>query len=59
MMAIHFTAGGFMEVSGSIINCHEHSGHGTVTVKEGLIQSCNPTMMQIAAKLGWCENCEI
>ena len=47
-----FYCGGFMEVSGSIINCHEHSGHGTVTVKEGLIQSCNPTMMQIAAKLG-------
>ena len=32
-----FYCGGFMEVSGRIINCHEHSGHGTVTVKEGLI----------------------
>ena len=49
-----FYCAGFMEISGSIIGCHVMSegGHGTVTLKDGLIQSCNPTMMQIAAKLG-------
>ncbi|MBQ7500702.1 MAG: PASTA domain-containing protein, partial [Clostridia bacterium] len=34
------------------IGCHKLSGHGTVTFAEGLQQSCNPTLMQVAAKLG-------
>lgn len=37
---------------GKPISCHLHSGHGAVSFRVGLQQSCNPTLMQIAAGVG-------
>ncbi|MBQ7160852.1 MAG: PASTA domain-containing protein [Clostridia bacterium] len=34
------------------IPCHKVGGHGSVSLAEGLQQSCNPTLMEVAAKLG-------
>lgn len=34
------------------INCHKLTGHGSVTFRVGLQQSCNPTLMSIAARVG-------
>ncbi len=34
------------------IHCHKHSGHGTLPYAEGLQQSCNPILMQVAEKIG-------
>lgn len=34
------------------IGCWHKSGHGTETAKEGITNSCNPFMMQTAAKMG-------
>ena len=34
------------------IGCAETSGHGTVTFRYGLQQSCNPTLMQVAERIG-------
>lgn len=34
------------------ISCADHDGHGAVTFAVGLQQSCNPTLMQVAALLG-------
>lgn len=34
------------------ISCAKHDGHGAVTFRVGLQQSCNPTLMQVAALLG-------
>ena len=34
------------------IRCHKYSGHGTVTFRRGLQQSCNPTLMMVADALG-------
>ena len=34
------------------IACANHNGHGAVTFTTGLQQSCNPTLMQVAALLG-------
>ena len=34
------------------IHCHKTSGHGSVTFAVGLQQSCNPTLMQVAKKIG-------
>jgi len=34
------------------INCHLHSGHGAVTFRVGLQQSCNPVLMTIAQRVG-------
>ncbi len=34
------------------VNCWRSGGHGTITFRRGLQQSCNPTLMQVAAKIG-------
>jgi stage V sporulation protein D (sporulation-specific penicillin-binding protein) len=50
-----FYCAGFEEVGGYTIKCHVYStlgSHGSITLEQALMQSCNPAMMQIAAKLG-------
>lgn len=47
-----FTCWGVYNVSGIPIHCHKLSGHGKVSFARGLQQSCNPTLMQTAEKLG-------
>ena len=49
-----FTCLGQLKVDGypRPISCHDHKGHGTVTYARGLQQSCNPTLMQAAFRLG-------
>lgn len=34
------------------ISCHDHNGHGSVTFRRGLQQSCNPVLMTIAQRVG-------
>ncbi|MBO4264850.1 MAG: PASTA domain-containing protein [Clostridia bacterium] len=34
------------------VPCHKTTGHGSVTFRYGLQQSCNPTLMMTAARLG-------
>lgn len=34
------------------IRCHKHSGHGTVSFRKGLQESCNPVFMQVGARIG-------
>ncbi len=34
------------------IKCHKHEGHGAVTFRVGLQQSCNPVLMTIAQRVG-------
>ena len=43
---------GQLNVYGSIIKCHKKGGHGLLTFAGGLQQSCNPYMMELAAKIG-------
>ncbi|MBQ4562137.1 MAG: PASTA domain-containing protein [Clostridia bacterium] len=45
---------GKMDIEGydQPIHCHKTTGHGAVSYAEGLQQSCNPTLMQVAAKIG-------
>ncbi len=47
-----FYCGGKLTVADRDINCHLHSGHGTISVEEIMAQSCNPGIIQIAQKLG-------
>lgn len=42
----------FVEGYGKPIHCWRRIGHGTITFEVGLQQSCNPTLMQLAARLG-------
>ena len=49
-----FNCPGYWHVDGwsEPINCHYHAGHGTLPYRYGLQQSCNPALMQVAARIG-------
>lgn len=49
-----FTCTGALKIDGypRPIHCHKTTGHGTVSYRRGLQQSCNPTLMQAAFRLG-------
>ena len=47
-----YVCGGSMQVENWTIRCHNTSGHGTQTLTEALMNSCNVAMMQIAEKTG-------
>ncbi len=47
-----FFCSGALTVADRNIHCHKAGGHGSLTFKEGLQNSCNPVMMTIAARLG-------
>ena len=47
-----FYCGGELQVADWPIKCHNHAGHGQVTVEQALMQSCNVALMQIAATEG-------
>lgn len=47
-----FVCDGSQRVGGFNIKCHKVEGHGTVTVKDAIAESCNDYLMNIGAKLG-------
>ena len=49
-----FFCSGALQVADRTIHCHKKGGHGSITFREGLQNSCNPVMMTIAARIG-CE----
>ncbi len=48
----HFSCPGYYTVGGCRISCHKRKGHGSLTFAQGLMQSCNPVMMQSAERFG-------
>lgn len=47
-----YTCNGSLDVGGWTIHCAKRTGHGTLNVTQGLMQSCNVVMMHIAAATG-------
>lgn len=47
-----FFCDGYEKVGGYTIKCSNRAGHGTITLQEALMKSCNDALMQIAAKEG-------
>ena len=49
-----FNCSGALKIDGfyRAISCHKRTGHGTLTFKEALQQSCNPSMMNLAFRIG-------
>lgn len=50
-----FYCAGFEAIGGYTIRCHVYNKtgeHGEISLEQALMQSCNPSMMQIASKLG-------
>ncbi len=47
-----FYCEGSFDVEDWTINCHNHSGHGTLTIEQSLMYSCNVALMRIALAEG-------
>lgn len=47
-----FYCEGRYDVEDWTINCHNHSGHGTITLEQALMYSCNVALMRIALDEG-------
>ena len=47
-----FVCDGYQQVADKRINCSRTSGHGSQTLGETIMHSCNDAMMQIADKMG-------
>ena len=47
-----YTCTGKIQVADRTIKCHKRTGHGTQTLKEGLMNSCNPFFITVGQKLG-------
>lgn len=46
------TCGGSVEVYDRVIKCHNHAGHGYQTLREGLMNSCNPFFIKVGKAMG-------
>lgn len=47
-----YNCSGSINVSGTVMRCAHTAGHGTLTTRGALINSCNPSFIQIGAALG-------
>ena len=47
-----FNCDGYEKVSGVRINCSDRSGHGKLSLRDALKQSCNPAFIQLGQKIG-------
>lgn len=47
-----YTCTGSVQVADRTYNCHNTGGHGTQTLTEGLMNSCNPYFITIGQRLG-------
>ena len=48
----HFNCEGYTEKGGWRIGCNKKSGHGSLSLAESLMKSCNCALMEIADRLG-------
>ena len=47
-----FECEGYETVSGVTINCSDRSGHGSLSLRDALKHSCNPSFIQLGQKIG-------
>ncbi len=47
-----FNCPGYKVVGGRAIHCHKAGGHGTETLTQGMMNSCNPVLMTLGERLG-------
>ena len=47
-----FYCAGYLQVANRKIHCYHVRGHGSLTLGEGLQQSCNPVMMTVGMRIG-------
>ncbi len=47
-----YNCSGHLMVAGSPIHCWKTAGHGSQTFMKGMVNSCNPVLMSVGAKIG-------
>ncbi|MBQ8764741.1 MAG: PASTA domain-containing protein [Clostridia bacterium] len=47
-----FSCSGVRQVANRSIHCWQHAGHGEETFAQGLMNSCNPFVMELASRMG-------
>lgn len=47
-----FFCGGSIQIEDTLYYCHNHAGHGTETLNQGLANSCNPFYITMGQSLG-------
>ncbi len=47
-----FYCPGYKVIAGNTVRCHKSGGHGTETLTEGMMNSCNPVFMTLGERLG-------
>lgn len=47
-----YTCQGSLHVGGFNIHCAKRSGHGTLTIEQGIMYSCNVVLMNVAKQMG-------
>lgn len=47
-----YTCVGAIDVGGQVFYCHDHAGHGELTMKEALEESCNPYFIKLGLEVG-------
>lgn len=47
-----FNCNGYLRIASETIHCFKRTGHGAETFTDGLVNSCNPVFMTVAAQLG-------
>ncbi len=47
-----FNCRGFVNVGGWRINCNQRSGHGVLSFEQALINSCNPSFIELGQRMG-------
>lgn len=52
-----YDCGGYKTVAGTTIKCNNRNGHGAQSLSDGIANSCNVVLMNIAAQLGVDEFC--
>ncbi len=57
-MGFDYTCLGSIKVATETIKCNNHSGHGYQTLRQGLMNSCNPFFITVGQKMGKDVFCE-
>ncbi len=47
-----FSCPGYIKIADRTIRCHKHEGHGTQTLAQAFMNSCNPSFISIVQQLG-------
>ncbi len=52
LVDLEYECKGYIEISGTKINCHKRDGHGKIKMREAFSNSCNPYFISLISHIG-------